>query len=80
MKRLPKKRPPIGEWGSGRDMAERLGLSEAMCSRLRSGERLPSYQTLSDISREYRIDRILLLDACIEGGKAFSKLLRDRGV
>lgn len=55
----------------------RVGCSESMASRLRSGKRRPGPDLLFAIMREFDLDRDATEKAFLEGKASFGKLLRE---
>lgn len=59
------------------EMAERLGLSRNFISLIENGNRIPSDRTISDICREFGVDRIWLETGV---GEPFRPLDRDEQI
>lgn len=59
------------------EMAERLGLSRNFISLIENGNRIPSDRTISDICREFGVDRIWLETGA---GEPFRPVSRDEQI
>lgn len=59
------------------EMAERLGLSRNFISLIENGNRIPSDRTISDICREFSVNRIWLETGA---GEPFQEKTRDEQI
>ena len=72
-----KTRPPVLKM-TNRELGERLGCSDSMASRIRSGSRAPGARSLPAVLKTLDVDAETGLAAYAKGPEAFGALLRKQ--
>jgi transcriptional regulator with XRE-family HTH domain len=58
-------------------LADKLGISRSMASRIRNGQRLPGVATILALYREFNISPLAMLLAYTEGPAVFGRLVSN---
>lgn len=65
---------------TNREFGLRTGYDHSFVSRLRHGQRLPSYAQMLKLAEEFDLDLAEAVRAAASGGEAFAALLAERGL
>lgn len=62
---------------TNKQLADAIGVSQSMASRIRNGQRLPSIAVMNRIASYFDVDLLRLVNTHEQGRAAFGALIRE---